>query len=61
MMLEELGLVVIDEVMAIKCGITTLISFMMLGVLPAIPYIISPGIMKRDNQQAIAVIVIGIV
>jgi VIT1/CCC1 family predicted Fe2+/Mn2+ transporter len=61
MMLEELGLVVIEEKLALKCGITTLISFMVLGALPAIPYIISSGIIGSDNQQLIAVIVIGVV
>lgn len=61
MMLEELGLVVVDDVLAMKCGVVTLVSFMVLGALPAIPYIISSGIIGSDNQQAIAVICIGVV
>lgn len=61
MMLEELGLVVGDEAVALKCGVVTLISFMVLGALPAIPYIISSGILKSGDQQEIAVIVIGVV
>lgn len=61
MMLEELGLVVIDDVLAMKCGVVTLVSFMVLGALPAIPYIISSGIIGSDSQQAIAVICIGVV
>ena len=51
MMLEELGLVVIDEKLALKCGVVTLISFMVLGVFPALPYIIGYGIIKSTNQH----------
>ncbi len=61
MMLEELGLVVVEEALALKCGIVTLISFMVLGALPAIPYIISSGIVGSDSQQIIPVIIIGVV
>ena len=34
---------------------------MVLGVLPAIPYIISSGFVGSDNQQTVAVICIGVV
>lgn len=62
MMLEELGLVVQDDILALKCGVVTLVSFMVLGALPAVPYIISYGIIGDDiSQQAIPVIIIGAV
>jgi len=61
MMLEELGLVVIDEKLALKCGVVTLIAFMLFGVLPALPYIISYGIIGSDSQQLAAVLAIGAV
>lgn len=50
-----------DEVLALKCGIVTLISFMILGGLPAVPYIISSGIIGSADQQTIPVIIIGCV
>jgi VIT1/CCC1 family predicted Fe2+/Mn2+ transporter len=34
---------------------------MVLGGIPALPYIISSGILKSEDQQVIAVICIGIV
>jgi len=34
---------------------------MILGGLPAVPYIISSGIIKSVDQQEIAVIIIGVV
>jgi len=46
MMLEELGLVVIDEATALKCGIATFISFIFFGGIPAFPYIISAGVLR---------------
>ena len=46
--------------MALKCGIATLISFMVLGALPAIPYFIAWGISKSNASQLIPVIIIGI-
>jgi VIT1/CCC1 family predicted Fe2+/Mn2+ transporter len=61
MMLEELGMVVEDEIVARKCGIVTLIAFVVLGGIPALPYIISSGILKSEDQQVVAVICIGIV
>ena len=61
MMLEELGLVVIDDILALKCGVATLISFIVLGALPAIPYFIVWGIEKNGTPQAIPVIIIGVV
>lgn len=61
MMLEELGLVVEDEDVARKNGIVTFISFMLLGGIPAFPYIISAGIMNQDDPQWIPVICIGVV
>lgn len=51
----------IDDILALKCGVVTLISFMVLGTLPAIPYIISKGILGHDDQLPIPVIIIGIV
>jgi vacuolar iron transporter family protein len=59
MMLEELGLVVIDDVLALKCGLATLISFMILGALPAIPYFISYGFTRSNAPQTIPVMIIG--
>lgn len=61
MMLEELGLVVEDEDVARKCGVVTLISFMILGGIPSIPYIISAGIIGSADHQWVAVICIGAV
>ena len=61
MMLEELGLVVEDPIVAFKCGVVTLVSFMVLGGLPIIPYIISSAIQKNEHQQVIPVIAIGVV
>jgi len=60
MMLEELGLVLVDDIQALKCGIATLIAFMILGGLPAIPYFISWGIAKSNAPQLIPVIIIGV-
>lgn len=60
MMLEELGLVVGDEDDAKKCGVVTLISFILLGGIPVIPYIISWGIIGSDSQQPVAVLCIGV-
>lgn len=54
-------MVVEDEDVARKNGVVTLISFMILGGIPAIPYIISSGILKSEDQQWIAVICIGTV
>ena len=45
-MLEELGLVVIEEATAYKCGTVTFLAFLLFGVLPAVPYIVSSGILK---------------
>ena len=61
MMLEELGLVVIDDILALKCGIATLLSFMVLGALPALPYFIVYGISRSNVPQTIPVIIIGVV
>lgn len=61
MMLEELGLVVEDEEVARKCGVVTFISFLVLGAIPALPYIISAGIIGSQDQQWIAVICIGVI
>lgn len=47
MMLEELGLVV-DDSSPFWNGVVTLISFIVFGFLPLIPYVISAGIQK-DN------------
>lgn len=47
--------------MAKKCGFATFLAFLLFGLLPVIPYIISSGIMKKQDQQWIAVIVIGAV
>lgn len=52
---------VVEEAMALKCGIVTLISFMVFGALPSVPYIISSGILNSGDQQEIAVISIGAV
>ena len=51
----------IDPVMAMKCGVATLISFMVLGALPAIPYFIVWGIARNNAPQTIPVIIIGVV
>lgn len=61
MMLEELGLVVEEEDVARKCGVVTLVSFMILGGIPSLPYIISSGIIGATEQQWVAVICIGAV
>lgn len=44
-----------------KCGVVTLIAFMVFGVLPALPYIIGYGIVGSENQQLAAVLAIGVV
>lgn len=54
-------MVVEDEAVARKCGVVTFFAFLILGALPAIPYIISAGIIRSGDQQEIAVICIGIV
>lgn len=59
MMLEELQLVTIDPVLAIKCGIMTFFAFLIFGVLPVIPYIVTSGIMKQTTHPWIASICIG--
>ena len=61
MMLEELGLVVEDPIVAFKCGIVTLVAFMVLGGLPIVPYIISSAISKSSDHQTVPVVCIGIV
>jgi hypothetical protein len=60
MMLEELGLVVGSEEEARKCGLVTLISFILLGGLPIIPYVISWGFVGSDMQQPVPVLLIGV-
>lgn len=51
-----------DDILALKCGVVTLISFMVLGALPVIPYIISYAIIGDDSShQTIPVICIGVV
>lgn len=47
--------------MALKCGVANLLSFMLLGVLPAIPYFISWSINKNPAPQLIPVIIIGVI
>jgi vacuolar iron transporter family protein len=59
MMLEELQLVKVDPIVAIKCGVVTFFSFLIFGVLPVLPYIVTSGIMKNDSQPWIASICIG--
>lgn len=61
MMLEELGMVVVDDVVAMKCGVVTFVSFIVLGTLPVIPYIISYGIIGSDSHQLIPVVCIGVI
>ena len=61
MMLEELGLVIIDDIQALKCGIATMLAFMILGILPAIPYFISWSINRSNASQLIPVVIIGAV
>jgi VIT1/CCC1 family predicted Fe2+/Mn2+ transporter len=61
MMLEELELAVVDPILAIKCGVMTFFSFLVFGVLPVTPYIITSGIMKQATQPWIAAICIGAV
>ena len=48
-----------EEVLALKCGVTTFISFLIFGFLPIIPYVITSAILQRNNQNIIAAIVIG--
>jgi len=50
-----------DEEAARKNGVVTLVSFMILGTIPAIPYIISAGIIRSEDQQWIAVVCIGVI
>ena len=50
-----------DEDTARKNGVVTLVSFMILGTIPAIPYIISAGIIRSEDQQWIAVVCIGVI
>lgn len=59
MMLEELQLVLIDPAVAVKCGIVTFFAFLIFGVLPVIPYIMSSGIMKQSTHPWVASICIG--
>ena len=50
MMLEELGLVV-DDSDPFWNGVITLLSFILFGFLPLIPYVIGYGINKDDKSQ----------
>ena len=59
MMLEELHLVVVDPVIAIKCGVVTFYSYIIFGVLPVLPYIVTSGAMKQENQPWVASICIA--
>lgn len=52
---------VTDETVAMKCGVVTFFSFIIFGGIPAIPYIISAGILKNEEHQWIAVVCIGVV
>jgi hypothetical protein len=52
MMLEELGLVV-NDASPFKCGVVTLFAFIILGILPIIPYIVSAGFNKKSTQQQV--------
>lgn len=61
MMLEELGMVVEEEAVARKRGVVTFVAFAIFGSVPALPYIISAGIIGSGDQQEIAVICIGVV
>lgn len=44
-------MVVEDEAIARKCGVVTFFAFVICGTLPAIPYIISAGIIRSSDQQ----------
>jgi VIT1/CCC1 family predicted Fe2+/Mn2+ transporter len=49
----------VDPGLAIKCGIATFISFMIFGIMPIIPYLISTKALHSENHQFVAAIVIG--
>lgn len=55
-----MGLVVIDEGIPFKCGITTLVAFIVLGGVPVIPYIIGHAIVGSDSHQFIGVVSVGV-
>lgn len=50
---------VIDPIKAIKCGVMTFLAFLLFGILPVIPYIITSGILKSEDQPWISSICIG--
>lgn len=43
-----------------KNGVATFISFIIFGILPSIPYIITAGIIKNDSHHSIACALIGV-
>jgi VIT1/CCC1 family predicted Fe2+/Mn2+ transporter len=60
--LEQYKLVKIDKSMAIKNGLASLISFLVCGFIPAIPYMISKGALgewKNWDKHWIIVLSIG--
>lgn len=59
MMLEELGLAVVDPILAMKCGVVTFFSFLIFGILPVLPYIAAVGILKKDVHPWIPSLIIG--
>jgi hypothetical protein len=59
MMMEELGLVVGDEITAVKCGIATFVAYLVLGFLPSIPYIICLALSNNTAHPVIPVLIIG--
>lgn len=62
MMLHELGLSTSHNSIApLKSGIATLFSYMLMGTLPALPYFIAWGILKKSTPQLIPVIIIGVI
>lgn len=50
---------VIDPGLALKCGIMTFFSFIIFGILPVLPYIVTSGILKREDQPLVASVCIG--
>lgn len=60
-MLEELRLVVTDPSLSWKRGLTAFCSFIIFGIQPVLPYIVTSGILKNEDQPWVACICIGAV
>ena len=59
MMVEELGLFAGEISLAIKCGLASFSSFLIFGLLPVIPYVITVQILQSPRHNVVSVLCIG--